>query len=84
MYNIIRKHSSDQAASIVGTCRTKVLARAWIKREIGELAAIGLPHEIRQLGDVTNIRFNGPDVNPWLYPPDKCSCWSVGMWFEKQ
>lgn len=84
MYNIIRKHSADHAPSIVGTAPTKKEARAIIKKEMQELAATQLPHEIKQLGDVTNIRFNGPEANPWLYPPDKCTCWSVGMWFEDQ
>lgn len=80
MYNIIRKHSDEKNATITETVSTKKEAREYIKAQINSLSNTRLPHVIRTLGDVTNIRYNAHEVNPYLYTG---ADWSIGFWFEK-
>jgi hypothetical protein len=73
MYNIFRRHSSDQNPTIVDTATTKREAKAKINAAIAGLgSSTSTPSKISRLDDVTGIKFTGI-----------ATTWSISYWFEK-
>lgn len=82
-YNIMRKHTSDNSATIFETISgTKRDAAKFCQNETLKLSAIThTPHTLDKIDNVFNIRYCGHEYNPNIYTED--NDYGISFWYER-